>query len=100
MLDLILQLLLLFLFSVTILSLIETKWLKISLLSIFVIFISLEVNSIFLGGTLIDYKFYQHLNFETIWAVKGAFVWQTTKVCKRWPNYFDFSINVLQRRYI
>ena len=74
------QILLCFIFSSAILSFIKNTALKVILLIIFTLFGTLELNSIMLGGSLIDYKFIQHLNFETIWAAKSAFIVQTIKV--------------------
>lgn len=72
-----LQIFSLILFIIFILSLIENKIIRIVIFSFLIIFLTLEIHSIFIGGTLIDYKFYQHFNFETIWAAKFVYPIQT-----------------------
>ena len=58
-----LQILLLIFFSLMVISMISNKYLRWSVLVTLVLFISAQINSIMLGGTIIDFKFYQHLNF-------------------------------------
>ena len=65
---LILQFSFLFCFSILTLSLVKSKTIRIALTLFFTLFITAQFNSVILGGGLIDYKFYQHLNIETIWA--------------------------------
>ena len=77
---LLIQLSSLFIFSILILSFVKNKKFKIFILLILSVFITAQFNSIILGGSLIDYKFYQHLNLETIWAVKSVFIIQAIKV--------------------
>lgn len=78
---LILQFSFLFCFSILTLSLVKSKTIRIALTLFFTLFITAQFNSVILGGGLIDYKFYQHLNIETIWAVKSIFIIQIFKIC-------------------
>lgn len=41
------------------------------------LFIVLQISSLYLGGTFIDYKFYIHFNIRDILAMKGYFIYQS-----------------------
>jgi hypothetical protein len=96
----VIQLIILVLFSILILSFIKSKISKTILLVFFSVFISAQYVSLILGGNLIDYKFYQHLNFETIWAVKFVFIWQTLKIVAFGIFVFFFLKYISSHQYV
>ena len=68
-----LQIIILFLFSIFITSVIENKLFSKIIAFILSIFISMEIFSIYIGGSLINYRFYVHANFNDMWAGKEQF---------------------------
>jgi len=69
----ILQFVLLFICTFLVFSLIKRKWLAIITSIIFGLFISLQLVSYFLVESLIDYKFYEHINLKDVWMVRGYY---------------------------
>jgi len=53
------------------------RWIVSILFSLFIV---LEVSSLFIGGSLIDYKFYVHFNFRDMMAMKSLFAMQTVSL--------------------
>lgn len=70
------QVIILVLLSIIVTSLSKNKYTSIVIAAIFAIFISLETFSIYIGGSLIDYKFYVHANIQDVWKGKDQFLWQ------------------------
>lgn len=72
----ILQIISLFLFSTIIVSYINNSTLRKIFTLLLSIFLILEVFSIYIGGSLIDYKFYLHANINDILIGKSQFLVQ------------------------
>ncbi|MFD2823286.1 sulfatase-like hydrolase/transferase [Lacinutrix iliipiscaria] len=69
------QIVVLFFFSISILLLISHKIFRLIFAVLFSVFISLQCFSIYFGGSLIDLKFYKHLNFNDI-LLSIPFLWK------------------------
>lgn len=70
------QIALLFVLSIIILSYISTRVILRICALILASFISVELFSIYIGGSLIDYKFYTQANWNDVWAGKDQFMLQ------------------------
>lgn len=70
---LVLQLILLFVFGLTLVSLFRSKFITLFLATFVGLGITLQLVSIFLGNALIDYKFIEHLSLKDLWAVRNFY---------------------------
>jgi len=69
----ILQLFLLLLLFLGIAYFIKSKYARILLSIIFSLFVILQLASYYFGGSLIDYKFYEHMNLKDVWSLRGFY---------------------------
>jgi|GEM_PF-629251 len=67
------QILVLFIVATMVGALPKRGWLVIFLAIIMGFFVTLQFVSIKLGGDLIDYRFYEHINLKDIWSLKDFF---------------------------
>jgi phosphoglycerol transferase len=66
-----LNLIALLLASIVIISVFRNKYIRVVLATIFGVFFVLEVSSLYLGSSFIDYKYYQHFNFNALLMAGG-----------------------------
>ncbi len=67
------QILILLFVSLALGTFLKNKWAIFFFSIILGLFITLQLVSKNLGGSLIDYKFYEHMNFKDIWSLKSFF---------------------------
>lgn len=67
------QLLLLGLVSLSCCALIKNKIAAIATSIVLGVFLTLQLVSVQLGGSVIDYKFYEHLNIAEAWSLRGFY---------------------------
>lgn len=70
----IINILLLFVLSITIVSLIKSKLIKGILSFLFASLIVFELGSLYITGSFIDYKFYLHLNYRDLTSMMNFFI--------------------------
>ncbi len=69
-----LQFIMFFVAAIGIVSFPSSRKLAALLSFIFALFATLQLSSYFLGGNLIDYKYFEHVNLKDIWSVKSHYI--------------------------
>ena len=70
------QLAVLLVASILLVALFRVKWLALTLSVVLAAFLSLQISSLYMGGGLIDYKYYLHTDFVDFDLIREFFLWQ------------------------
>ncbi|HHS95179.1 MAG TPA: hypothetical protein ENJ45_01210, partial [Phaeodactylibacter sp.] len=82
------QFFVLLVFSVVLLSLIRSKWIAKIVAILLAAFYVLELSSVYMGGSLIDYKYYIHTGATDVELMFGFFLKETLMAAVAWLFFF------------